>query len=69
MVVIIPAHKTIRMMRNANHEACWPAILKKARRVRTVTDDSGAVFDVYRISAKDLLRVMIKQSHPNTRPA
>jgi len=67
--VIIPAHKTIRMMRNANHEACWPAILKNARRIRTVTDDSGAVFDVYRISAKDLIRVMIRHRHPNTSPA
>jgi hypothetical protein len=67
--VIIPAQKTIRMMRNANHEACWPAIRKNARRIRTVTDDSGAVYDVYRISAKDLLRVMIKQAHPNTHPA
>ncbi|MBN1763390.1 MAG: hypothetical protein JW878_10025 [Methanomicrobia archaeon] len=57
------------MMRNANHEACWSEIRKKARRIRTVVDDTGAVYDVYRISAKDLLRVMILQSHPNTRPA
>lgn len=56
-------------MRNANHEACWSEIRKKARRIRTVVDDTGAVYDVYRISAKDLLRVMILQSHPNTRPA
>jgi len=69
MVVIIPARKSICMMRNANHEACWKEIAKRAKRIRTVTDDSGAVFDVYRISAKDLLRVMIKQSHPNTNPA
>ena len=69
MVVIIPRHKTIRMMRNANHEACWPEIKDKARRIRTVTDDTGARFDVYRISGKDLMQLMIKQSHPNTNPA
>ncbi|HDS44892.1 MAG TPA: hypothetical protein ENN68_02150 [Methanomicrobia archaeon] len=60
MVVIIPRRKTIRMMRNANHEACWPEIQKKARRVRTVVDDTGARFVVYRISGKELMQVMIK---------
>jgi hypothetical protein len=69
MVVIIPRRKTIRMMRNANHEACWQEILKYAKPIRTFTDDTGERFRVYRISGQDLLRVMIKQAHPNTHPA